>query len=284
MVNDMVVYIKENNPKKIYIDESKINLLIERFDENYADEGGIYHINDIDGKNMYADYEYLPNDNKIYADYSNYAKKRGLLHRNNPTWFTDSHGETPYNYNDFNSYQKGGKNLGDSNPYSDYITNYGKIYMPTRREIGKSGDRVKEIGELKPDMVNVKNGQSIECYNLSMLGIDPSVATMIAHTYKGKPATYKGDLTDISSSNAHKLVVTDKEGNKPNLIKGVYAEKIKNLILNTNGLKPQDFYPTYIIYPESSSPFNDYIAEFLIKNIYPKSELIPNKTLVKTDS
>jgi hypothetical protein len=145
MVNDMVVYIKENNPKKIYIDESKINLLIERFDENYADEGGIYHINDIDGKNMYADYEYLPNDNKIYADYSNYAKKRGLLHRNNPTWFTDSHGETPYNYNDFNSYQKGGKNLGDSNPYSDYITNYGKIYMPTRREIGKAGDRVKEI-------------------------------------------------------------------------------------------------------------------------------------------
>ena len=33
----MVVYIKENSPKKIYIDGSKINLLIERFDENYAD-------------------------------------------------------------------------------------------------------------------------------------------------------------------------------------------------------------------------------------------------------
>ena len=280
----MILYLNENKSKKIFIDESKIHLLRERFDENAEDEGGIYHINDIDGKNMYADYEYLPNDDKIYADYSNYAKKRGLLHRNNPTWFTDSYGETPYKYKDFNSYQKAGKNLGDSDPYSDYITNYGKIYMPTKREIGKSGDRVKEIGELTPDRVNVKNGQTIECYNLSMLGIDPSVATMIAHTYKGKPATYKGDLTDIASSNAHKLVVADKEGNKPNLIKGVYAEKIKKLILNTDGLKPQDFYPTYIIYPESSSPFNDYIAEFLIKNIYPKSELIPNRTLVKTDS
>ena len=276
----MILYTNKSSVKKVFLPESKMLFLKNYLNENEESEGGVYHINDIDGKKMYADYEYLPDDDKIYADYSNYAKKNGLLHRANKTWFTDTHALTPYNTS--GNYGKGGKRLRDSTPYSEYITDYGKVYMPVKREIGRGGDRVKEIGELKPDKVPVKNGAYIECYNLSMLGIDPSVATMIAHTYKGKDATYNGE-SDTPSTYSHKLVVMDKYGNKPNLIKGAYAQKIKKLILNTDGLKPSDFYPTYIIYPESSSPFNDYIAEFLIREIYPNAELIPNKTLVKTD-
>ena len=71
----MILYNKIKRPKRIHIGENIINRL-KLILENPEDEGGIFHIQDIgNNKNMTATYDYLPDDDYVYADYTDYAKK-----------------------------------------------------------------------------------------------------------------------------------------------------------------------------------------------------------------
>ena len=281
----MIFYFKENNNKKIYVNEAKIRLLKERFDENVEDEGGTYNINGIRkghnvGSPTYLDADYnWSNDNGddgIYADYTPYGKSKGYLNPLNPNWI-QVRGNMPYSPEKRKRYtQISDADMPSYMPKSDdeFIRHNGILYMPTKhRVINGTGDVMKT--DLKPDMVYLGNyyGQKtmIPCYNLTKLGGDDEggkIATMIAHTYKGKDAAY-GD------NDKFKLRVTG------NLIKNEYAKAITNLINSNEQVK--NFNPTYIVFPQSSSMFNDYIAEYLSKNIYPNAKILPRDFLLKLD-
>jgi len=245
----MIFYSKINRPKRIHIGESIINRL-RLILENPEDEGGIFHIQDIDNnKNMTATYDYLPDDDYVYADYTDYAKKNNLINKDNKT-FNDSAGKTPY---------------------SDTTSLKSRVPLNVRLGLG---DVVKTAQNMNIDKVPVNGKESIDCFNLSMLG--DGIQTLMAHTYKGKKAAYPGE-----QGFSIKVVGSNGE-DRPNLISGKYAEKVKELVNNYGPLK--QFNPQWIIYPQSSSPFNDYIAEFLIHSgAFPNAKLIPNGTLVKTD-
>ena len=245
----MNFYSKINRPKRIHIGESTINRL-KLIIENPEDEGGIFHIQDIgNNKNMTATYDYLPDDDYVYADYTDYAKKNNLINKDNNT-FNDSAGKTPY---------------------SDNASLRNKVPLNIRLGLG---DVVKTAKNMNIDKVPVNGKESIDCFNLSMLG--DGIQTLMAHTYKGKKAAYPGE-----QGFSIKVVGSNGE-DRPNLISGKYAEKLKELVNNYRPLK--EFNPQWIIYPQSSSPFNDYIAEFLIHSgAFPNAKLIPNGTLVKTD-
>lgn len=241
----MIFYSNIKKPKRIHLGENILSRLKNLF-ENSEDEGGIFHIKDIDDKkNMSATYEYVPDDDNIYADYTDYAKKNKLLNKDKET-FNDKAGKTPYG----------------PNPS-----------IPLQYNLGY-GDMVKNPDNMDIDEVPVNGEETIECFNLSMLG--DLAPTLIAHTYKGKTAAYPGEK-------GYSITVTGEDGSKkPNLIKGEYAKKLTELIKGYPQLR--DFSPNWIIYPESSSPFNQYIGSFLAKvyNI-PSDHLIDNGTLVKTD-
>lgn len=231
-------------PKRIHLYEGVLNRLRILF-ENSEDEGGIFSINNIGNKkDMSATYKYLPDDDNIYVDYTNYAKKNNLLNKDGKT-FNDKNNKTPYS---------------SQNPN-----------IPLKHNIGY-GDMVKTPENMDIDKVPVNGEETIDCFNLSMLG--DKTPTLIAHTYKGKTAAYPG-------AKGFTITVTGDGGEeKPNLIQGDYAKKLENLIKNYAPLR--DFNPNWIIYPESSSPFNQYIGSFLTK-IFPNATLIDNGTLVKAD-
>lgn len=283
----MILYLKENTNKKIYVDESRIHLLKERFDENAEDEGGIYNINNIrkgreKGSPTYMDSNYTyTNDNGndgIYADFTPYGKKKGYLNPLNPNWI-QVRGNMPYNPEKSKRYpQISDQDMPNYMPSSDdeFIRYNGTLYTPTKHRImqGK-GDVIKN--NLKPDKVYVgrdENGkeQYVMCYNLTMLGEGGTnarkLATMIAHTYKEKDCGFG------------ELYKTFMLRNRGNLINGEWKDKITTLIKNTSDLIK--FNPTYIIYPQSSSNFNDYIAEY-IKTIFPNATLMPKNILQKLD-
>lgn len=279
----MLVYLNENKPKKIFVDESKIRLLRERFDENAKDEGGVYSINNIrkgrNSPNTYMDADYNWNndngDDGVYADYTPYGRQKGLLNPLNANWIQLKN-NMPYSAQKSARYKQiSDADMPNYNPTSDdeFIRHNGILYMPTKRRImqGK-GDVIKD--KLTPDKIYISTdlkGQKtfINCYNLTKLGVNNTkLATMIAHTYKGKEAGY-GDVNNF------KLRVTG------NLIRNEYAKKITELIKNTREL--YNFNPTYIIFPQSSSKFNDYIAEFLHKDVYPNAKMLPRDILKKVD-
>ena len=210
----MIFCSKIKKPKRIHISENVINRLKPLF-ENSEDEGGMLNVYGMSTDpstgepTLLAKYNYLPNDDNVYADFSNYKGK-----------------VSPSIINGQNS---------------------------TRVELGQ-GDLVKTKDNISPDKVPVEGGEFIDCFNLSMLG-DDKVKTMLAHIYKGKSAAYPLNKN-------YRIMVTGDDGEiKPNLIKGEYLKKIKDLILHTPGL--YDFKPNYIIYPQSSSNFNEYILNFL---------------------
>lgn len=281
----MSSFLKNMRNKKIYVDESKIHLLGGHINENLEDEGGVYGINGIrSGKGptkMSSDYTYANDggDDGIYADFTPYGKKKGYLNPLNPNWI-QVRGNMPYQPEKSKRYQQvSDDDMPNYMPKSDdeFIRHNGTLYMPTRHKIANgAGDVIKT--DLKPDMVYLGDyyGQKtmIPCFNLTKLGGDDKggeIATMIAHTYKGKEAAYG----DNSKYDKYKLKVAG------NLIKGEYAKRITELINSNEQMK--NFNPDYIVFPQSSSMFNDYIAEFLSKNIYPNAKILPRDFLTKLD-
>ena len=272
----MILYTKNNNAKKVYIDEARMRLLREHFDENREEEGGIYNINNIrrgreKGAPTYLDSDYsYTHDNGndgVYADFTPYGKKKGYLNPLNKNWI-QVRNNMPYQAKKSQRYpQISDEDMPNYMPKSDdeFIRHNGILYMPTKHRImqGK-GDVIKD--KLEPDKVFVgldRNGekQFVRCYNLTMLGQGGEnarkLATMIAHTYKEKDCGYGNLYKDFSLRN------------RGNLIQGEWKDRITQLINNTSDLI--NFNPTYIIYPQSSSNFNDYIAEYMksiCKNLY----------------
>ena len=283
----MILYTKNNNAKKVYIDEARMRLLREHFDENREEEGGIYNINNIrrgreKGAPTYLDSDYsYTHDNGndgVYADFTPYGKKKGYLNPLNKNWI-QVRNNMPYQAKKSQRYpQISDEDMPNYMPKSDdeFIRHNGILYMPTKHRImqGK-GDVIKD--KLEPDKVFVgldRNGekQFVRCYNLTMLGQGGEnarkLATMIAHTYKEKDCGYGNLYKDFSLRN------------RGNLIQGEWKDRITQLINNTSDLI--NFNPTYIIYPQSSSNFNDYIAEYM-KTIFPNAHLLPKDLLQKLD-
>jgi len=283
----MILYTKNNNAKKVYIDEARMRLLREHFDENREEEGGIYNINNIrrgreKGAPTYLDSDYsYTHDNGndgVYADFTPYGKKKGYLNPLNKNWI-QVRNNMPYQAKKSQRYpQISDEDMPNYMPKSDdeFIRHNGILYMPTKHRImqGK-GDVIKD--KLEPDKVFVgldRNGekQFVRCYNLTMLGQGGEnarkLATMIAHTYKEKDCGYGNLYKDFSLRN------------RGNLIQGEWKDRITQLINNTSDLI--NFNPTYIIYPQSSSNFNDYIAEYM-KSIFPNAHLLPKDLLQKLD-
>ena len=251
----------KNMKKKIVISENAFKRLF----ENMYDEGGVFYVKPFNKnqKVMDTDYEYNGDEQNIYVDFSNAGLK---THPRSSEWV-----EYPNEWGSINTNKKY-ETLNKDNPRSpkndDTIVkgSRGKYYMPTRQYRDK-GDNIKIIVRRLP----LKNNEVVYCYNLSMLGANTggATATMMAHYYKGKEMTYRGDLR-----------LNGKNGNYLNL-KG-YLQNMVKVIKET----PQiyDFNPDFIVYPESSSSFNDNIAKCLQKFIFPNAEIKPKGWIKKISS
>ena len=261
------VYQIENNikntKKKIVISESAFKKLF----ENQYQEGGVFHVKPFarDQKVMDTDYEYVDdnNDPNIYVDFSNAGLKS---HPRSNDWV-----EYPW-VDDRLNQNKGYETLNKNNPRKPKIGDTivkgarNKYYMPARQSFSK-GDNIQII----PRRLPLQNNEFVYCYNLSMLGSNKggSTATMMAHYYKGKDVTYKGDLK-----------LNGKNGQYFNL-KG-YLRNMISAIKSTPQIS--DFNPDFIVYPESSSKFNDDIARYLQRFIFPNAQIKPKGWIKKTSS
>ena len=266
------------NKKQIVVEN------ISHFDKNMLNEGGIFHINKIDGNLMYATYEYL--------DDVNYQPKRGRKQTTelNPQyiyvsfdclephpmdnrwvkveqeWQKPTHKESDLETLDNNSPRPPREDY-----YSELTKGYeGSYYMPKLQKIDK-GDNIKLIKA----SFTMKTGEVIPCYNLSLLGDSKSgagmsVQTMMAHFWKGKLLNYKKN-TDVK---------IQAKGTPRNV--HIYLMNMVNLVRNTPEIA--NFNADYIAFPESSSTFNDYIAKYLKRYIFPNAVILRNGTIPKLDT
>lgn len=241
----------------------KKQLKVKNCPKNYTtstllNEGGIFHVNSIDNSgNMTATYEYIDDIHNSKND----AKKLYILfsclpkHPRNENW-------VEYPWNDIN-FSKTYEKLDNNNPrnpkkYDEIVKGYrNKFYMPLKQLLGK-GDNIKKITY----HFTMDNGETIPCYNLSNLG--DTHPTMLAHFYKGKPQSYRG----------HKI---NSVGTPKNMYK--YIQNMVELIEDFPEIKT--FNADYIIYPQSSSKFNDAIAKYLKKYVYTNARILPPQSLYK---
>ncbi len=280
--NDMEKYSKEldkqyqfENRKIVRVNESQIKRLI----ENAQDEGGIFYPKDMVRKqddtdetyakrmrNIPSDYRYVDDvrqkkgDKGLYVDFSRSGLK---YHPASKDWV-----EYPEIWGV--DKEKDYETLDNKNPRpaergDEILKGYGgKYYMPTKKYFG-NGDNIKVIK--KPLVISAT--EVVYCYNLAELG--STNATMVAHYYKGKDSTYNG---------SKRITLNGSEGKYENLF-GYIKNMIK--IINTEP-EISEFNPNYIVYPQSSSPFNGTIAKALKKYIFPNAEIKPNNWMEKLKS
>jgi hypothetical protein len=235
--------------------------------ESAVGEGGVFHVNNIgkDGS-MNTSYEYLddinntdPSNRNVYVDFSNSGLK---YHPASKDWV-----EIPKSWSDRVHQDKDYEKLGKKpRPITSKDKGMviaqghkGKFYMPTRQNRGQ-GDNIG----IRKAILPITSDIQIPCYNLSLLGRDPSTATMLAHMYKGKP----------SSFSRHYQMTTN---GLPQNIKS-YLSNMANLFKNDAELS--SFVPDYIVYPQSSSGFNNLIAKSL-RYIYPNAKILDKDSITK---
>lgn len=221
-------------------------------------EGGVFHVTSIDKNgDMNATYEYIDdlhsNDKKAKNLYIDFDCLRP--HPRSKDWV-----EYPSSWaiDKTKSYET----LKNNNPRppkgnEETVKSYGKFYMPKRIKLG-TGDNIKKIEYT----FTMDNGETIPCYNLSSLGSQKP--TMLAHFYKGKLISY----------NNHKIKAV---GDPYNLIK--YIQNMRLLIEDFPQIK--NFNANYIVFPQSSSKFNDYIAKYIKRYVYQNAKILPTNSIYK---
>lgn len=256
------------NQCKNVITESNIKSIVKKIiNESSMGEGGVFNINKI-GKNgsMDASYEYLddinsdnPSNRNVYVDFNNAGLKH---HPSSQDWV-----EVPKEWSDRihadKEYEKLGKNPRPITAKDKGMViakgHRGKYYMPSRQNRGE-GDNIG----ISKTMLPINGDIQVPCYNLSLLGKDPSTATMLAHMYKGKN----------SSFNKHYDITTQ---GLPKNIKS-YLKNMANLFATNSELS--SFVPDYIVYPQSSSGFNELIAKSL-RYVYNGAKILDKDSITK---
>lgn len=255
--------VNKNNYDELY--NKCINAI--GLNESEVGEGGVFHVNNFgkDGQ-MNTSYEYLddindtnPSNKNVYVDFNNSGLKH---HPASKDWV-----EIPKSWSDRVHQDKDYEKLGrkprpiTSKDKGMVIAqgHKGKYYMPARQNRGQ-GDNIG----VRKAMLPITSDIQVPCYNLSLLGKDPSTATMLAHMYKGKP----------SSFNKHYSMTTN---GLPQNIKA-YLTNMANLFKNDSELN--SFVPDYIVYPQSSSGFNGLIAKSL-RYVYPNAKILDKDSITK---
>lgn len=244
-----------------------LSLLDEPINESEVGEGGVFNVNKI-GKDGSIDsnYEYLddinsddPSNRNVYVDFSN----SGLRHHPASKDWIEIPKQWSERINPNKDYERLGKNPRPITPKDKGMIiaqgHKGKYYMPTRQNRGE-GDNIG----IRKTMLPISGDIQIPCYNLSLLGKDPSTATMLAHMYKGKQ----------SSFNNHYNITTN---GLPTNIKS-YLQNMRNLFQENEELR--SFVPDYIVYPQSSSGFNGLIAKSL-RYVYPNAKILDKDSITK---
>jgi hypothetical protein len=242
---------------------TKIKLQAKNIPYNFStsqllNEGGIFHVTSIDKNgDMNATYEYVDdlhtqdkNARNLYIDFDCLRS-----HPHSKDWV-----EYPLSWpiDKSKSYETLKNNAPRPPKKNDEkVKSYGKFYMPKRVKLG-TGDNIKKIEY----SFTMDNGETIPCYNLSHLG--NTHPTMLAHFYKGKPVSY----------NTHKITAV---GDPRNLIK--YLENLRLLIEDFPQIK--NFNANYIIFPQSSSKFNDAIAKYIKRYVYRNAIILPSNSIYK---
>lgn len=268
------------NKKQIVVEN------ISHFDRKMLNEGGIFHINRIEGNKMFATYQYLDDVNTnrknagVNSDYNAVLDPEYIYisfdclepHPRDNRWVKVTQ--------EWQKPEHKGKleTLDNENPRpvrddmrSELVNGYGgEQYIPKLQKIDK-GDNIKLIKA----SFTMKTGEVIPCYNLSLLGTSKSgsgmsVQTMMAHFWKGKILNYKKN-TDVSIK---------AEGTPRNVY--TYLMNMVNLAKKTPEIA--DFNADYIVFPESSSSFNDYIAKYLKRYVFPNATILRNGTIPKLDT
>lgn len=234
------------------------NIPTEATTSHLLSEGGIFHVTSIDKNgDMIATYEYVDDihsqdkrSKNLYIDF-NCLK----THPRSKYWV-----EYPSSWALDTS--KTYETLKNNNPRppkenEELVKSYGKFYMPKIIKLG-TGDNIKKIEYT----FTMDNGETIPCYNLSSLGSHKP--TMLAHFYKGKPISY----------NKHKI---NAVGDPHNLIK--YIQNMRLLIEDFPQIK--NFNANYIVFPQSSSKFNDAIAKYIKRYVYRNAIILPTNSIAK---
>lgn len=267
-----MIILGDINKHTIKISEEQVKSLCESaYNEDSVGEGGVFNINNIgDDGNMSGNYEYYddindtnPSNKNVYVDFSNSGLK---FHPSSKEWvevpksWMGNIKQTPNG--------KGYETIDNKNPRSPnskdkgdkFVKGYrNKFYMPTRQYRGK-GDNIG----VRKTMIPITSDIQIPCYNLSLLGDNPTTATMLAHMYKGKESTYDG----------HYNITTN---GVPTNIKA-YLKNMANLFKTNSELS--SFVPDYIVYPQSSSGFNGLIAKSL-RYVYPNAKILDASSITK---
>lgn len=267
-----MIILGDINKHTIRISEEQLKALYESiYNEDSVGEGGVFNINNIgDDGNMSGSYEYYddvndtnPSNKNVYVDFSNSGLK---FHPSSKEWvevpksWMGNIKQTP----DGKGYEK----IDNKNPRSPkskdkgdkFVKGYrNKFYMPTRQYRGK-GDNIG----IRKTMIPITSSIQIPCYNLSLLGDNPTTATMLAHMYKGKDSTYDGHY-NITTSGV------------PTNIRA-YLKNMANLFKTNSELS--SFIPDYIVYPQSSSGFNGLIAKSL-RYVYPHAKILDSNSITK---
>lgn len=234
------------------------NIPTEATTSHLLNEGGIFHVTSIDKNgDMTATYEYVDDihsqdkrSKNLYIDFNCLR-----THPRSKYWV-----EYPSSWAIDTS--KTYETLKNSNPRppkenEELVKSYGKFYMPKIIKLG-TGDNIKKIEYT----FTMDNGETIPCYNLSSLGSHKP--TMLAHFYKGKPVSY----------NKHKI---NAVGDPHNLIK--YIQNMRLLIEDFPQIK--NFNANYIVFPQSSSKFNDAIAKYIKRYVYRNAIILPTNSITK---
>lgn len=241
----------------------------EYYHQNILNEGGIFHImNDIqsiqNSNTLNATYEYLDdihNSNKdfkyIWISFDNFEK-----HPNSDEWVVCpwGGGQSSSNYETLDNNNPRPATIQDGDRI---VKGYGgKFYMPRMQRYAQ-GDNI----QMRKYFFTMDNGEKIPCYNLSLLGQNGgSTATMMAHFYKGKDINFKKGLYTIKA-----------KGTAQNLVQ--YQRNMVELAKNTPELA--NFDADYIVFPQSSSSFNDSIARKMKMYLFRNAIVLKNGTVPK---